>query len=245
MVDYLTPAIGPRLAYHKLAGTSPTIVFLPGFMSDMTGTKALALEQWARERGQAMLRFDYSGHGLSEGTFSDGSISQWRNDVLLLIDALTEGPLLLVGSSMGGWLALLAVLARPARMQGLILIAPAPDFTHWGLEAHFSATEKQHMLDHGYVDRPSAYGNTPYRITRQLIADGRRHLLLDAAIPIQVPLRILHGQQDPDVPWQVALRLAERINSLDVRTVLIKDGDHRLSRPADIAFLCTLAAELS
>lgn len=244
MVEYLTAPDGLRLAYHKTAGKGPTLVFLPGFMSDMTGSKVLALEQWAVQHGQAMLRFDYSGHGQSDGAFSDGTLSRWLSDVLLMIDSRTEGRLLLIGSSMGGWLALLAAMARPARVQGLILIAPAPDFTTWGLEDHFSARERQHMATQGYVDKPSQYGDVPYRITQQLIEDGRCHLLLNAAIPIDVPVRILQGQNDPDVPWPTALKLAEQIVSNDIRTILIKEGDHRLSRPADLALLCALAMEL-
>jgi pimeloyl-ACP methyl ester carboxylesterase len=214
---YLVCADDVRLAYALTPGTGPTCVFLPGYRSDMTGTKVLALEAEARVAGQAMLRLDYSGHGESGGAFEDGSISRWRQDVLALIDSVTSGPLLLVGSSMGGWLALLAALARPGRVIGLVLIAPAPDFTRWGAD----------------IDMSPAF-----------IADGEANCVLQADIPIACPVRLLHGQQDEAVPWQLSLELAEKLRSNDVQLTLIKDGDHRLSRPQDIVTLARTVDDL-
>ncbi len=208
---------GVRLAYALTPGKGPTLVFLPGFMSDMQGNKALSLEAQARVSGHAMLRLDYSGHGSSGGRFAKGSISRWRDDVLCFIDVLVPGPLLLVGSSMGGWLALLAALARPARVGGLVLIAPAPDFTRWDADKKMIPA---------------------FRV------DGNSNCVMEAAIPLACPVRILHGQQDETVPWRLSLDLADLLTSTDVQLHLIKDGDHRLSRPQDIAQLTRTVDEL-
>ena len=234
---------GVELAWAARDGRRPTLVFLPGFASDMTGSKALALDAFCAARGQAMLRLDYSGHGASGGLFEAGCIGRWRDDALLLIDRLTEGPLLLVGSSMGGWIALLLALARPARIAGLVGIAAAPDFTERLIWQGMTEPARAALARHGHLDVPSAYG-PPTRITNALIEDGRRHLLLDAPIPLRAPVRLLHGQCDPDVPWRTALDLAERLDSADVQTILIKDGDHRLSRPADLAILAATVTTL-
>ena len=228
---------GVALAWARLPGRGPTVVFLPGFASDMSGGKATALAGACRQAGRALLRFDYSGHGASGGAFADGSIGRWRDDALTVIDRLTEGPLVLVGSSMGGWIALLAALARPGRVAALVGIAAAPDFTETLMWQAMAPPEQAALLRDGYLDVPSQYG-PPTRITRMLIEDGRRHLLLGAPIPLTCPVRLLQGQRDPDVPWETALRLAERIAGDDVRVTLIKDGDHRLSRPEDLALLC-------
>jgi pimeloyl-ACP methyl ester carboxylesterase len=232
---------GIRLAWAHTPGRGPTTVFLPGFRSDMEGAKALAVQSWCHDAGAACLRLDYSGHGRSDGAFTDGTIGQWTSDALHLIDHLTQGPLLLVGSSMGGWIMLLLALARPDRVAGLIGIAAAPDFTEDLMWAAMMPPERDRLEQDGVLLIPSAYGE-PTPITKRLIEDGRTHLLMQAPIPIACPVRLLHGQQDPDVPWETALRLAERLQGPDVQITLIKDGDHRLSRDADLAVLRTLHA---
>ncbi|MGK6322482.1 alpha/beta fold hydrolase [Sphingomonas sp. DT-51] len=226
------PRARPRLAYHHSAGTAPTIVFLPGYASDMTGTKALALEAWAAARGQAFLRFDYGGCGASEGAFEDQSLADWRDDALAMIDHV-EGPVVLVGSSMGGWLMLLAALARPARIAALVGIAAAPDFTDWG----FSQDEKLYLLEHGRLERPNPYGPAPTVYTRRFWQSGEANRVMAGAIAFDGPVRLLHGQADADVPWHRSARLAELIRSPHVQTWLVKDGDHRLSREDDLALL--------
>jgi len=227
---------GVELAWSTVQGRSPTVVFLPGFRSDMTGDKAAALAAFCAAGGQAMLRFDYSGHGASGGRFEDGTIGRWCTDALTAIDRLTEGRLILVGSSMGGWIALLAATARTERVAGLIGIAAAPDFTERLMWEAMSPGERTTLLRDGVLHVPSQYGE-PYPITRALIEDGRNHLLLPAAIPLDCPVRLLHGQCDPDVPWETSLRIAERLTGTDVQVILVKDGDHRLSRPQDLALL--------
>ena len=218
-------------------------MFLPGFRSDMTGDKATALAAFCAERGQAMLRFDYSGHGASGGRFEDGTIGRWTDDALAVIDRLTEGPLILVGSSMGGWIALLAALARPDRVAALIGIAAAPDFTEALMWQAMTVEQRATLMRDGVMHRPSQYGE-PYPITRALIEDGRTQLLLNAPIALDCPVRLLHGQDDPDVPWELALRIAERVTGPDVQVILVKDGDHRLSRPQDLALLRRTLAPL-
>jgi pimeloyl-ACP methyl ester carboxylesterase len=242
---YLRSPAGPRLAYLASPGRSPTVVFLPGFMSDMSGAKAAALSQFCAERGQAFLRFDYRGHGLSEGKFDDTGIDDWLQDALAIIDDLTEGPLILVGSSMGGWLAILAALTRQDRVAGLIGIAAAPDFTEELIWQQLSAAEQTTMMAEGAVLQPSEYGEKPYRFSRKLIEDGRKHLLLGKAIPLRCPVRLLQGMADLDVPFATALRIAEKLESQDVVISLIKDGDHRLSRDADLGRLCQMVADLT
>lgn len=228
---------GIELAWARLAGRGPTVVFLPGFASDMSGAKATALAAACAKAGWAFLRFDYSGHGASAGAFTDGTIGTWLADALAVIDRLSEGPLVLVGSSMGGWIALLAARARPARMAALVGIAAAPDFTETLMWDAMAPPERAALLRDSHLDVPSQYG-PPTRITRALIEEGRGHLLLGRPIPLACPVRLLHGQRDPDVPWETALRIAERLAGDDVQVTLIKDGDHRLSRPADLALLC-------
>lgn len=235
---------GLELAWARQDGRGPSVVFLPGFRSDMTGDKASALATFCTERDQSMLRFDYSGHGASGGRFEDGTISRWRDDALAVIDRLSDGPMILVGSSMGGWIALLAALARPDRIAALIGIAGAPDFTEVLMWQAMTFAERATIVRDGVLHAPSQYGE-PYPITRALIEDGRSHLLLDAPIELDCPIRLLHGQSDPDVPWEMSLRVAERLTSRDVQVILVKDGDHRLSRPQDLALLRhTLAALL-
>ena len=236
---------GASLAYRFDAGNAasgPLLVFLPGYMSDMTGAKATALADWARAQGHACLRFDYSGCGASSGDFLAGSIGRWTDDTLALIDHVwPQGNVLLVGSSMGGWIALLAGMRLGARLAGLIGIAAAPDFTSWGLT--ISDQDRAHLADRGYFTRPSAYG-APYRYSRALIEDAPDHLLLDGLIPTAAPVRLLQGMADDAVPWRLALDIAARITGDDVQMLLIKDGDHRLSRESDLAALLSMVEEL-
>lgn len=234
---------GTLLAWAKTEGRDPTIVFLPGFRSDMTGDKATALAAFCAERDRACLRLDYSGHGASGGRFEDGTIGLWTQDALTLIDRHAEGPLILVGSSMGGWIALLAALARPDRVAALVGIAAAPDFTETLMWDAMGAAEREALLRDGVLRIPSAYGD-PTPVTRALIEDGRTRLLLGGPIPLRCPVRLLQGQRDEDVPWEIALRLAARLESQDVTVTLVKDGDHRLSRPQDLALLRRCLAAL-
>jgi len=241
----LARVAAPTLAWARTAGRAPTVVFFPGFNSNMNGEKAMALTSLCAARGQAMLRFDYSGHGASGGRFEDGTIGVWTADALDVIDALTEGDLVLVGSSMGGWIALLVALARPRRVTGLIGIAAAPDFTEILMWNAMSFETRETLRRLGKIMAPSRYGPA-MPITLALIEEGRRHLLLERPIPLACPVRLLHGQADPEVPWELALRLAEQIATPDLHLTLVKDGDHRLSRPADLALLgATLAGLLA
>jgi pimeloyl-ACP methyl ester carboxylesterase len=236
----LTRQGGPTLAWRRLPGRAPAVMFLPGYRSDMGGAKATEIAAWCEGRGQALMLFDYSGHGESAGAFEDGSIGAWTADALAIIDYVAPvGPLLLVGSSMGGWIALLAAIARPERVRAMLLIAAAPDFTESLMWASMMPDERSTLLRVGRLMAPSAYGD-PYPITLRLIEEGRDHLLLTEGagkVPVTCPVRLLHGQRDPDVPWETSLRLAARLAADDVRLTLIKDGDHRLSRPADLALL--------
>jgi pimeloyl-ACP methyl ester carboxylesterase len=229
---------GTELAWVRLEGRGPTVVFLPGFRSDMTGDKATALAAFCVERGVGMLRFDYSGHGASSGAFTDGTIGVWAEDALDAIDTLTCGALVLVGSSMGGWIALLTALARPDRVAALVGVAAAPDFTQRLMWESMAPGERATLERDGVLHVPSQYGE-PTPITLKLIRDGANHLMLNGPIPIRCPVRLLHGQDDPDVPWELALRIAARVEAADVRVILVKDGDHRLSRPSDLMLLRT------
>jgi pimeloyl-ACP methyl ester carboxylesterase len=228
---------GATIAYHLLAGEPPGIVFLGGFRSDMTGAKALFLEDYCRRRGRAYVRFDYFGHGASSGEFALGTIGRWREDAIAIIDSLTMGPQILVGSSMGGWIMLLATLARPERVAALVGIAGAPDFTEELLWPRLTPVQREEIIEHGRVILPSAYDPAGYLYTGALVEEGRGHLLLRAPIPLEMPVRLLHGLGDESVPWQLSLRLADRLASRDVAVTLVKDGDHRLSSPADLARL--------
>jgi pimeloyl-ACP methyl ester carboxylesterase len=237
VIETLTGPGGESLAYQRSAGRGPTAVWLCGFRSDMAGTKAEALHARADAAGRSFLRFDYTGCGRSSGAFEDGTIGRWLADSLAVIDGASDGPLVLVGSSMGGWLALLAALARPARVKGMVLIAPAPDFTERLMWPELTEEARRAILEQGVWHRPSAYEETPTPITRALIEDGRNHLLLGGPIAFEGPVRILHGQADPDVPWGLSLELAEQLSSEDVRVTFVKSGDHRLSTRPDIALL--------
>jgi pimeloyl-ACP methyl ester carboxylesterase len=239
--SYLTRLDGVRLAYRHLPGSGPTLIFLPGYMSDMLGSKAEALAQWAAAHGHAMLRVDYSGCGESDGAFENGTLNIWRDDVLAVIAHAVDGPVIIVGSSMGGWLMLLVAEALGAQVAGLVGIAAAPDFTEWG----FSDDEKAAITANGQIERPSGYGYDPMVTTRNFWQSGQSNLQLNADIRLVCPVRLLHGQCDEDVPWQTSVRLAEKLCSADVQTVLLKDGDHRLSRETDIALLIDTVAKLT
>jgi pimeloyl-ACP methyl ester carboxylesterase len=227
---------GETIAYMARAGKHPGLVWLGGFKSEMSGTKAAAVDAWAARVGQAYLRFDYFGHGRSSGDFRKGTISRWQDDTLTVIDQLTEGPQILVGSSMGGWLALLAAKARPQRVAGLLLIAPATDFTEALLWKRLPEAVQRQIVEKGEWLRPSAYDPEPNPITRGLIEDGRGHLLMNAAIQLSCPVRIVQGMEDPDVPWEHALKLTRLIEG-DVTLTLIKQGDHRLSTPENLLLI--------
>jgi pimeloyl-ACP methyl ester carboxylesterase len=239
-----------RIAVRMRPGAAPGLFWLGGFNSDMTGTKALALDAWAADHGRASVRFDYSGHGESGGRFIDGTIGRWLEESLAVFDQFCAGPQVVIGSSMGGWMALLLVREiarrpRSAGLAGLVLIAPAPDFTEELMWKNFSPDIRQEIETRGQWLRPSQYGDgTPYPITRALIEEGRNHLLLGGSIDVGCPVRILQGGRDPDVPWQHAFALAHRLPADDVVLTMIQDGDHRLSRPQDIARIIGAVAEM-
>jgi len=236
---------GASIAYRRCHGKSPMVIFLHGYRSDMEGGKALALERFCAERGNGFLRFDGFGHGASSGDIHDGTIGRWAEDAVAVLDELTEGPLVLVGSSLGGWIALLAALERRHRVAGLVGVAAAPDFTEDLMWATFTADQRREMLEKGGVTLPNCYDPAdPWRIPRRLIEDGRNHLLLGDPINLECPVRLLHGQRDADVPWERSLRLAECLAAENVEVTLVKDGDHRLSRDRDLALLCRTVAAL-
>jgi len=237
-----TPA-GRRLAYAKTEGQGPGIVFLSGLKSDMEGTKAVHLEAWARAQGRAFLRFDYSGHGQSSGHFEEGCIGDWAEDARAIVEALTDGPQILVGSSMGGWISLILARKMPERLAGLVGIAAAPDFTEDGMWAAFSDAQKAELLNTGRVALPSDY-DEPYIITRRLIEDGRDHLVLRAPLALPVPTRFLQGTADSDVPQEVALRLLGHAEGPDMRLTLVKGADHRFSTPDCLALIETTLQEV-
>lgn len=245
-VQYLDRPGRPRLAYRHVAGAGPTIVFLPGYMSDMAGGKASALFDRATAEGRACLLLDYAGCGLSDGLFSQQTLIDWRGDILDLIDAKAEGPVVIVGSSMGGWLMLLTALALTerdgaGRVAGLVGIAAAPDFTDWG----FTAEEKAIILAEGELREETPYSDQPYVTTRGFWQSGEANRLLEAEIPLTCPVRLLHGQEDGDVPPEISLRLSVALASDDVQVILVKGGDHRLSRDSDIALLIDTVARLA
>jgi pimeloyl-ACP methyl ester carboxylesterase len=239
-----------RIAVRARAGAAPGLLWLGGFKSDMTGTKALALDSWAAEHGRACVRFDYSGHGESGGQFVDGTIGRWLEESLAAFEQFCRGPQVVVGSSMGGWMALLlarelAKRANGASVAGLVLIAPAPDFTEELMWKGFSPEIRREIETNGVWMRPSEYGDgSPYPITRALIEEGRNHLLLGGSIEVGCPVRILQGAKDPDVPWQHAFTLVHRLPADDVVLTMIQDGDHRLSRPQDIARIIAAVTEI-
>jgi pimeloyl-ACP methyl ester carboxylesterase len=223
-----------RIAYRRRKGGGPGVVWLGGFRSDMLGTKAEHLDRWAVDNGRAYLRFDYSGHGESEGAFIDGCIGDWAADALAVFDALTKGPQILVGSSMGGWIATLLALKRPGRTTAMVFIAPAPDFTERLMAPSFTVEQRAALARDGRIEMPSEYSDEPEIITRKLIEDGRKHLVMTGAVPVRCPVRILQGMKDDAVPYSHALAFAEMLESPDVEISLSKSGDHRLSTPADL-----------
>jgi pimeloyl-ACP methyl ester carboxylesterase len=250
-IDVGTGDQARRIAVRMRAGVAPGLLWLGGFNSDMKGTKAVALDEWAAEHGRAFVRFDYSGHGESGGKLVDGTIGRWLEDTLAVFERFCAGPQIVVGSSMGGWMALLLARelikrSRNASLAGLVLIAPAPDFTEELMWKNFSPAIRKEIETSGVWLRPSPYGDgSPYPITRALIEEGRNHLLLGGSIDVGCPVRILQGGQDPDVPWRHAFALAHRLPADDVVLTMIQDGDHRLSRPQDIARIISAVAEMT
>jgi pimeloyl-ACP methyl ester carboxylesterase len=242
--EILTRPDGATIAYHRRVGKGLGIVFLGGFRSDMTGNKALFLEEYCRQHGRAYVRFDYFAHGRSSGDFAAAAISRWRDDAIAVIDSLTEGPQILVGSSMGGWIMVLAALARPHRVAALLGIAAAPDFTSDLLPQRLTEAQRQELEDNGRLVLPSPYDPAGYLYTHELVADGGRNLVLRGDIALSCPVRLLHGMADESVPWRQSLKLAERISGGDVTLSLIKGGDHRLSRDEDLARLARTLDEL-
>lgn len=229
--SFLTTSENRKIAYHLTAGQGPTVVFLGGFKSDMEGSKALHLEQWARGQGRAFLRFDYSGHGQSSEKFLDGCIGDWTNDAIAVINAVTDGPVVLVGSSMGGWICLILTKKIQGKICGIVGIASAPDFTEDSMWAEFSDGQKSELAQNGHLALPSDYSVEPYIITRRLIEDGRNHLVLRDPLPLPFPARFLQGTSDTDVDQSVALRLLSHATGKDIRLILVKDADHRFSTP--------------
>lgn len=236
-MQYLTIDSEIELAYARLTGKGPGIVFCGGFMSDMQGSKAKAIEDFCREYGRAFVRFDYRGHGLSKGNLLKATISDWLTDALAILEHLTQGPQIIIGSSMGAWIAALLTKAKPERVKKLIGIATASDFTENLIWARLPDEMQQQLMSGEILYLPAQAGAKPYPITRRFIEDGRQNLLLKSAIPIYCPVNLLHGMQDEDVPWHTSLQLAEQIESADVKLTLIKDGDHRLAREQDLALI--------
>ena len=238
-IRFLEPDEGHRLAYRLRGGRSPTILFLPGYASDMDGSKAVALDSFAGRRGLAMLRFDYSGTGSSAGDFEEGTLERWLDEALLMIDRLTEDPLIVVGSSMGGWIAIHLALRRPERVRALVGIAAAPDFTDWG----YSAEDKLRLVSEGRLEQPNPYAPEPHLTTRRFWESGERMRVLEQQVAIDCSVRLVHGDADQDVPLAVAFRLMERLRSADVQLNILKGGGHRLSEPREIeAILRTVDA---
>ena len=240
----LALADGQTLAYYRSPGAQPGVVFLGGFTSDMTGIKATTLDRWCRERGQAFVRFDYSGHGTSSGRFADGTIGQWAQEALAVLDQLTEGPQLLVGSSMGAWLMLLTALARPERIAGLLGLACAADFTEYLLWERLDEPLRERLRRERVISLPSAYGE-PYIIALNLLEEAKTHQLLNRSeLQINGPVRLIHGMADADVPWRTSLQVMEKLTSPDVRLILVKDGEHTLSRDQDLSLLTRTLGEM-
>jgi pimeloyl-ACP methyl ester carboxylesterase len=232
------------LAYHRSPGVAPGVIFLGGFTSDMTGIKAMTLEHWCRRRGQAFVRFDYSGHGASSGRFADGSIGRWAMEARAVLDQLTEGPQILVGSSMGAWLMLLTALTRPERIAGLLGLACAADFTDYLLWERLDEPSRERLQCERVITLPSPYGE-PYIIALHLIEEAVQHRLLDRpTLPIHCPVRLIHGMNDADVPWRTSVRIAEKLTSPDTRVILVKDGEHTLSREQDLRLLTRTLGEM-
>ena len=244
MVQYLETETGRRIAYEQVEGAGPGVVFLGGFRSDMTGTKAQFLADWARAQGRAFLRFDYSGHGQSSGAFEEGAIGDWAADARAAVMALTDGPQILVGSSMGGWISLLLARDMATRVAGLVTIAAAPDFTEDSMWAEFDADQRMMLQDVGQIALPSEYGE-PLVITKRLIDDGRDHLVLRAPLDLPFPVRMLQGTADADVDMAVALRLLDHVTGPDICLTLVKGADHRFSDPACLDLIAAAIADVT
>ena len=244
MTTFLTTPQGRHIAYIRTPGKEPGVVFLGGFRSDMTGTKALHLQAWAEAAGRAFLRFDYSGHGQSRGDFADGCIGDWRDDARAVIEVLTEGPQVLVGSSMGGWIALLLAREMADRVAGMVGIAAAADFTETLWDSELTLADRTRLMDDGRIDRPSAYGDAPYPITLRLIEDGRQNLVLTQPLVLQAPVRLLQGTADRDVLPASALALLDHASGPDIRLTLVKDADHRFSTPACVAMITSAVEDI-
>ncbi|WP_299847201.1 alpha/beta hydrolase [uncultured Paracoccus sp.] len=244
MVDFLNGPEGRRIAHEHMPGQGPGVVFLGGFKSDMEGTKALFLKDWAAAQGRAFLRFDYSGHGQSSGDFEAGSIGDWFQDAMAVIAERTEGPQVLVGSSMGGWISLLVARAMPDRIAGLVTVAAAPDFTEDGYWAGFSEAQREVVMRDGRIELPSEYSDEPYVITRRLIEDGRDQLVLRSPLSLPFPVRFLQGTADEDVPMGWALRLLDHAEGPDLRLALVKGADHRFSTPDNLALIAASVEEV-
>lgn len=243
-IQTFSPRADVAIAHSRVEGKSPGVLFMGGFRSDMTGTKAAFLESRCSGREQAFVRFDYRGHGQSSGRFEDCVFSDWLRDSLDVFDNLTAGPQIVIGSSMGGWLAMLLALQRPERIAGLILLAPAPDFTEDIWEREFREEERRHLAEKGVIYRPSRYGD-PYALTAKLFEDGRRLLLLRRKIPIRCPVRMIHGKQDPDVPWKKSRQIQDKMTARDSKIIWVEDGDHRLSRDQDLKLIDDTLVALS
>lgn len=244
MVSYLKTQ-GGRIAYHKVEGRGPGVVFLGGFMSDMEGTKAIFLEEWARQQGRAFMRFDYTGHGQSSGDFLNGCIGDWARDARRAIIELTDGPQVLVGSSMGGWIALLLARAMPGKIAGLVGVAAAPDFTEDSMWSGFDEKQRRMLEENGQIDVLSDYSDSPYIITQNLIEDGRDNLILQTPMLLPFPARFLQGSADADVDISVALRLLEHATGNDIHLTIVKDADHRFSTPECLEMICSAIIEVS
>jgi len=236
---------GSELAYHKTDGAQPGVVFLGGFRSDMTGSKAMALEEFCKEHGRQFIRFDYFGHGQSSGNFVEGTIGRWADNAVAVLDELAgDAPQILVGSSMGGWLMLLVALRRPQKVAALMGIAAAPDFTELLMWDKFSEAQQAELKEKGVIDLPNCYDDEPYKITLNLIAESGEHLVLDNEIAIECPVVLIHGMLDEDVPWEFSMTLNEKIASQKVRTLLVEGGDHRMSSEKHLNLICKQLARL-
>jgi pimeloyl-ACP methyl ester carboxylesterase len=243
-LSYLESDDGVQLAYEHSSGRLPTVVFLSGFASHMGGTKALHLQRWCRDHGQAYLRLDYRGHGSSAGDFEVGTVGVWASDALAVLRAVTQGPVLLIGSSMGAWIMLIAARELGERVCAMIGLASAPDFTEELIHAHLDATQRAQLNRDGRLERASEYQQGPNVVTLRMIEDGRRHLQLQEMIPINCPVRLIHGLADADVPWAISLRLSDRLESEDVQVALVKDAGHRLSAPGELTLITDTLAHL-
>jgi len=242
--SFLSLSGNRRIAYHLSEGKLPCVIFMGGFKSDMQGGKAMALEAFCKARKQRFLRFDYTGHGESSGRFEDGTIGSWKQDALEVIQTLAADKNILVGSSMGAWLALLVARELGDKIRGLVTVAAAADFTERCIWQRLSENDRKKLMEEGVYHAPSCYGNDPYPITRVLVEEGRNHLLLDAPIALDIPVRMLHGMRDADVPWQTSQTILEILHSDDVELHLIKNGCHRLSEPDQLALMCHMVSGL-